>query len=212
MHLGERAERHRVDPLQDGLLHAREGRLAVGDVRLAQHVGVLRQQIGVLLVVLGIKHGLRRHEELHGGERAERGLGPVAREEEIPARALLELAVHRGRPVHYVELGVDAHRLQLLGDHQRRVVHAGVVLIGEQDQRLAVVAGLLQVFLREFLVLDVVGLLAGVGVEGAVRILEPDVQLVGAICRGIHDLVHVERRLHRLPEVEVIRRREGRVR
>src|SRR5262249_36145117 len=92
LHFGERAERHGIDPLQDGLLHEREGRLAVGKVGLAQHVRIVLDQVGVGHIVLGIEHGLRRHEELHGRERAQRRLCPVTREEEIPARALLELA------------------------------------------------------------------------------------------------------------------------
>ena len=41
--------------------------------------------------------------------------------------------------------GVDADRLQLLLHHQRRVVHRRVVLVGQQHDRLALVAGLGQV-------------------------------------------------------------------
>ena len=120
--------------------------------------------------------------------------------------------MHRGRPVHHLHLRVDADRLQLLLHHQRRVVHRRIVLVGQQHDRLALVAGLRQILLRQRRVVDVVGFLAGIGVVGLVRILEADVQLVVAVRRGIHDLVHVQRRLHRLAEHQIVGRRHRDVR
>src|SRR5215470_1475189 len=85
LHFRERAEGHGVDPLENRLLHVGKSRLAVGNVRLAQHIGVVFEQVGVLLVVLGIEHGLRWHEELRGGKCAQRRLSAIAREEKVPA-------------------------------------------------------------------------------------------------------------------------------
>src|SRR5437867_980167 len=49
--LGERAERHGVDALQDDLLHARERRLPRGRIELVVHLVIARQQVGVGLAV-----------------------------------------------------------------------------------------------------------------------------------------------------------------
>ncbi len=174
---GERAERHGVDALQDGLLHLHEGRLARRRLGQAQHVVIGRDDVRIRHVVLRVVDAGGRCKELHRGERAEGRLRAVAGEEEVPAAALLLLALHGGRPIDHLELGVDADGLELLGHHQRRIVHAGVVLVGEQDQRLPLVAGLGEVLLREVLVLLVVGFLGDIRVRGAAGNWKPTLSL-----------------------------------
>ena len=183
--------------------------MAIGRGRQFIHVVPRRQDIRIVHAALRLVGGVRLHQKLHRRQRAQGGLRAPAGEVEIPALGRVEHHLHGCWPIHDLHLRVDPDRLQLLLHYQRRVVHGRVIFVGQQDHRLSGVAGLGQKFLRRFRVMLVVGFLAGVGVRGLVGILETDVQLVIAVGRGIHDLIHVQRGLDRLAHQHVVGRRGG---
>src|SRR5258707_15805283 len=65
--LGERAERHGVDALQDDLLHPRERRLPCSGIELVLHLVITREQIGVGRAVFRVVDVLRRGGEVPWG-------------------------------------------------------------------------------------------------------------------------------------------------
>src|SRR2546426_4949380 len=83
------------------------------------------------------------------GGGAERGLGIERdpRREHVPRLGLVA-PVHEGRPVHDLQIDLEADRLELLPGHERVLVHPLIFLRRDPAHRLARVSRLLQELLR----------------------------------------------------------------
>ena len=159
------------------------------------------------LVVLRLVHRDRLGHLAQGLRTTQRNHRDPSGVEHIPAGGLLLAALQRGGPVEHHQLGVHAGRLELLGHHQRCVVHHGEVAVGQQLDLLALVAALLQQLARLGTVLLVQQLFAGIGVVLLTRKLEARIELVLPLMRSFHDFVEVHRRQHRLTHLGVVGRR-----
>ena len=116
-----------------------------------------------------------------------------------------------GRPVADHDADGHADGAQLLGHHGGGIDHPLEVGARRHDDLLALVASVGQQLLCARDVLDVVELLASISVVRTAHPHQPRVQRVIVLVGDRHDLVDIERDLHRSAHLEFVERRLGRI-